>query len=69
MKTFGNTLLDGVCLCIRLTWHLHNHDMTCYEYEVGLSWQRHWQVMMYWYMSRCHNKDISNNVIFALKMS
>jgi len=28
----------------------------------------HWQVMMYWFMSRCHNKDISNNVIFALKM-
>jgi len=25
--------------------------------------------MMYWLMSRCHNKDISNNVIFALKMS
>jgi len=27
---FGNTLLEGVC--IRLTWHLHNHDI-CYEYE------------------------------------
>jgi len=25
--------------------------------------------MMYWFMSRCHNKDISNNVIFAFKMS
>ncbi len=25
-KEFGNTLLEGVC--IRLTWHLHNHDMT-----------------------------------------
>jgi len=24
---------------------------------------------MYWFMSRCHNKHISNNVIFALKMS
>jgi len=24
--TLGNTLLEGVC--IRLTWHLHNHDMT-----------------------------------------
>jgi len=23
--------------------------------------------MMYWFMSRCHNKDISNNVIFAFK--
>ncbi len=23
---YGNTLLEGVC--IRLTWHLHNHDMT-----------------------------------------
>jgi len=21
--------------------------------------------MMYWFMSRCQNKDISNNVIFA----
>jgi len=21
---------------------------------------------MYWFMSRCHNNDISNNVIFAL---
>jgi len=27
----GNTLLEGVC--IRLTWHLHNHDMTYYECE------------------------------------
>jgi len=26
-------------------------------------------VMMYWFMPRFHNKDISNNVIFALKMS
>jgi len=25
--------------------------------------------MMYWFMSRCHNKDISNYVIFAFKMS
>jgi len=24
---------------------------------------------MLWFMLRCHNKDISNNVIFALKMS
>jgi len=24
---------------------------------------------MYWFISRCHNKDISNNVILALKMS
>jgi len=24
--------------------------------------------MMYWFMSRCYNKDISNSVIFALKM-
>jgi len=24
---------------------------------------------MYWFMSRCHNEDISNNVTFALKMS
>jgi len=23
--------------------------------------------MMYWFMSMCHNKDISNNVIFAFK--
>jgi len=23
---------------------------------------------MYWFMSRCHNKDILNNVIFAFKM-
>jgi len=29
----------------------------------------HDNVMMYWFMSRCHNKDISNNVKFALKMS
>jgi len=27
------------------------------------------QVIMDWFMSRCHNKDISNNVIFALKVS
>jgi len=26
VKNVGNTLLEGVCL--RLTWHLHNHDMT-----------------------------------------
>jgi len=25
--------------------------------------------MILWFMSRCHNKDISNNVIFAFKMS
>jgi len=25
--------------------------------------------MMYWFMSRCHNKDILNNVIFAFKMA
>jgi len=30
LEKFGNTLLEGVC--IRLTWHLHNHDI---EYEVG----------------------------------
>jgi len=24
--------------------------------------------MMLWFMSRCHNKDIVNNVIFAFKM-
>jgi len=24
---------------------------------------------MLWFMSRCHNKDIFNNVIFAFKMS
>jgi len=26
----------------------------------------HDKVMMYWFRSRCQNKDISNNVIFAL---
>jgi len=26
MSSEGNTLLEGVC--IRLTWHLHNRDMT-----------------------------------------
>jgi len=25
--------------------------------------------MMLWFMSRCHNKDILNNVISALKIS
>jgi len=25
-ETYGNTLLEGVC--IRLAWLLHNHDMT-----------------------------------------
>jgi len=25
--------------------------------------------MTLWFMSTCHNKDISNNVIFAFKMS
>jgi len=34
------------------------------SFNVKLSLQRLWQVM-----SRCHNKDILNNVIFALKMS
>jgi len=29
----GNALLEGVY--IRLTWHLHNHDMTRHEYEGG----------------------------------
>jgi len=37
--------------------------------NIKLSLPRHWQVMMYWFMSSCHNKGISNNVIFALKMS
>jgi len=25
--------------------------------------------MILWFMSSCHNKDISNNFVFALKMS
>jgi len=29
----GNTLLEEVC--IRLTWHLHNHDMT---YVMNMMW-------------------------------
>jgi len=32
IKEIGNTLLEG--MCIRLTLHLHNHDM-CPEYEGG----------------------------------
>jgi len=29
----------------------------------------YWQVIVLWFMSRCHNKDILNNVIYAFKMS
>jgi len=47
------------------------HDSQCQSqphdrltsFNVKLSWQRYWQVMMYWFMSRCHIKD----VIFAFK--
>jgi len=34
----------------------HVYDMLCCLSNVKLSWQRHWQVMMYWFMSRCHLK-------------
>jgi len=53
------------------------HDSQCQSqphdsltsFYAKLSWQRHWQVIMYWFMSRCHYKDILINVIFAFKMS
>jgi len=35
-----------------------------------LSWQRHWQVMMLWFMSRCHLKQCHiciQNVIIEWK--
>jgi len=32
-EKYGNTLFEGVC--IRLTIHFHNHDMTRHEYEGG----------------------------------
>jgi len=33
-------------------WHIY--DRLCCLSNVKLSWQRHWQVMMYWFMSSCH---------------
>jgi len=53
------------------------HDSQCQSqphgsltsFYVKLSWQKHWQVMILSFMSRCHNKDILNNVIFEYKMS
>ncbi len=57
---FGITLLEGVC--IRLTWHLHNHNMThvswlwrchvmimkvsCHDYEGVMSWLWRCHVMI-----------------------
>jgi len=33
-------------------------NLLCHVYDrlccVKMSWQRHWQVMMYWFMSRWH---------------
>jgi len=51
-NSFGNTLLEGAC--IRLTWHVHNHD-TCEEYEGGLC-------MFMTTVIKCHllNYDIFN---------
>jgi len=59
----------------KYSWH--SYDSQCQSqphdsltsFYVKLLWQRHWQVMMLWFMSRCHNKDILNNAIFAFNMS
>jgi len=32
----------------------HVYDRLCCLSNVKMSWQRHWQVMMYWFMSSCH---------------
>jgi len=66
----GNTLLEG--MCIRLIWHLHNHNTTrvydnikCYSLSNVIFNAK----MTLFDLTLAHNKDISNNVIFALKMS
>jgi len=52
---------------VEVTKNIHDavimpHDSQCQSqphdsltsFNVKLSWQRHWQVMMYWFMSTCH---------------
>jgi len=52
---------------VKVTKNIHDtvimpHDSQCQSqthdsltsFNVKLSWQRHWQVMMYRFMSRCH---------------
>jgi len=56
------------CLDLIINLLCHVNDRFCCLSNVKLSWQRHWQVMC-WFMSRYHNKDISNYVIFAVKIS
>jgi len=49
----GNTLLEEVC--IRLTWHLHNHDMT---YVMNMMWGIDYDYDIIWlwcFMHVCDN--------------
>jgi len=52
---------------VEVTKNIHDtvimpHDSQCQSqpyysltsFYVKLSWQRHWQVMMLWFLSRCH---------------
>ncbi len=60
--------MAGYVVLVMSSCHDKDTDRLCCLGNVKLSWQRHWQVMMCWFMSSCH-KDISNNVIFALKVT
>jgi len=51
-SNIGNTLLEGVC--IRLTWHLHTHDI-CYEYEGS-----------FMHVSQCHS--LSYDILYTNMM-
>jgi len=39
---------------VNYSFKFNVYDRLCCLSNVKLSWQRHWQVMMYWFMSRCH---------------
>jgi len=58
---FGNTLIEGVC--IRLTWHLHNHDLT---YVMNMK-----EVLCLTTVIKCHSLsyDIFNANMTLFEMS
>jgi len=67
--SLNNGILNAnMTLFVMTSWHkpCHVYHRLCFLQVVMT---KTLTVMMYWFMSTCHNKDISNNVIFALKMS
>jgi len=67
-------MMNSMCTTIEVTKNIHDTGIMASWQPMSKSttwqsWQKHWHVMMYWFMSRYHYKDILNNVIFAFKMS